>query len=118
MFGGGMRQVGILAAAGIYAIEHNLKGLADDHQNARRLAESLAKMPGLSIDLETVQTNIVLVDIDPKVMTVDVFIGKLSEKGVLCVAFGPARVRFTTHLDVCAADCEAAIAAVEQILAA
>lgn len=118
MFGGGMRQVGILAAAGIYAIENNLKGLAADHKNARRLAERLATMPGLTIDLETVQTNIVLVDIDPKVMTVDVFIQNLAEKGVLCVAFGPARVRFTTHLDVSAADCEVAVSAVEQMMTA
>lgn len=117
MFGGGMRQVGILAAAGIYALEHNINRLADDHKNARCLAERLAILPGLTIDLETVQTNIVLVDIDPGVMTVDRFIASLGDLGVLCVAFGPSRVRFTTHLDVSGDDCDQAISAVKKIMA-
>jgi len=89
MFGGGMRQVGILAAAGIYAIEHNLERLADDHFNARYLAEKLSVLPGLTVDLETVQTNIVIATVDPAVISVDDFTTRLATRG--CYAYPSAR---------------------------
>jgi threonine aldolase len=116
MFGGGMRQVGILAAAGIYALENNITRMAYDHMNAGNLAKSLDRLPGLSVDMETVQTNIVVVDIDPEKMSVDRFISKLAENGVLCVPFGPNRVRFVTHLDVDEEDCRKAASAVEKVM--
>ncbi len=116
LFGGGMRQVGILAAAGIYALENNIERLAEDHTNARYLAENLNGMPGLSVDLETVQSNIVIVNIDPDKMTVDRFIDQLAGRGVLCVAFGPTRVRFVPNLDTTGEDCRKAVAAVAEIV--
>ena len=109
MFGGGMRQVGILAAAGIYALEHNISRLADDHVNARYLAEQFNKMPGLAVDLETVQSNIVIVTLDPHVVTVDDFVRRLMDRGVLCVPFGAERVRFVPNLDTSDEDCRRAV---------
>ncbi len=116
MFGGGMRQVGILAAAGLYALENNIGRLAEDHENARYLAENFDKIPGLSVDLETVQSNIVIVNIDPKAMTVDSFAGRLAEEGVLCIGFGSTRVRFVPNLNTSHDDCRTAIAAVSKIM--
>lgn len=116
MFGGGMRQVGILAAAGIYALEHNLDRLAEDHANARGLAEALNALPGLTVDLRAAQTNIVAVDIAPDLTTVADFVSRLAARGVLCIPFGRTRVRFVTHLDVTAEDCRRAIAAVRQVV--
>ncbi len=116
LFGGGMRQVGILAAAGIYALQHNIDRLAEDHANARYLAEQFAALPGLSVDLETVQTNIVIATVDPDMMSVDDFTSRLSERGVLCVPFGAERVRFVPNLDTSAEDCRRAAAAVTEIM--
>jgi len=116
LFGGGMRQAGILAAAGIYALEHNIDRLAEDHANARYLAEAFDGLPGLSVDLETVQTNIVIVDIDPRVMSVETFATDLADRGVLCVPFGPARVRFVPNLDTDFEDCRRAVAAVTDLM--
>jgi len=116
MFGGGMRQVGILAAAGIYAIEHNIPRLAEDHQNARYLGENINKIPGLSVDLETVQSNIVIVYIDPDRMTAEQFAGRLAGHGILCIPFGPTRVRFVPNLDTNHEDCRKAVAAVSMLM--
>ncbi|MCP4570088.1 MAG: aminotransferase class I/II-fold pyridoxal phosphate-dependent enzyme [FCB group bacterium] len=115
IFGGGMRQVGIIAAAGIYALENNLPDLAQDHDNARYLGEHLSPIPGLTIDLETVQTNIVIVDNEK--MTADDFYSRLADKGVLCIPIGPARVRFVTHRDVSYEECQKAVENVEQVMA-
>jgi threonine aldolase len=100
MFGGAMRQVGLLAAAGIYALENNLKRLSEDHDNAHHLAEKLAEVSAIDIDLDTVQTNIVIFDIDNSGMDAAQALQKLKDKGVLAVPFGPARIRCVTHLDV------------------
>lgn len=108
LFGGGMRQAGILAAAGIYALENNIDRLAEDHANARYLAETLNELPSLSVDLETVQSNIVIANVDPAKMTVDQFASGLAEKGVLCVPFGPTRVRFVPNLGASSEDCHTA----------
>ena len=116
MFGGGMRQVGILAAAGIYAIEHNVDRLAEDHVNARYLAENINGLPGLTVDLETVQSNIVLVNVHPDKMSVNEFIARLADRGVLCVAFGATRVRFVPNLDTTSDDCRMAVAAVAEVV--
>jgi threonine aldolase len=116
LFGGAMRQVGILAAAGLYAIENNIERLAEDHQNARLLAEGLAQIEGFGVDLSRVQTNIVVADIAASGMTPDEMIGILKENGVLCVQFGRTRLRFVTHLDVTKEDCIKALDIVSRVI--
>jgi threonine aldolase len=121
IFGGGMRQAGILAAAGLYALEHNVARLADDHRRARRLAERLAALPGLEIDLATVQTNMIFAGTrgtgSAGIPAADL-VARLDEAGVLCLDEGPWTVRFVTHLDVDDADIERTAAVVERVLAA
>ena len=116
LFGGGMRQVGLLAAAGIYALEHNFDRLKEDHVNARSLAEEMSRIEGLQIDLESVQSNIVIVDIDPEKISVTDFMEELKKRNVLCDQFGPIRVRFVTHLDVDGNDCMKAVTAVREVM--
>jgi threonine aldolase len=98
MQGGGMRQAGILAAAGLFALEHNRARLVEDHANARAFAEMLATVSGLRVDLANVQTNIVMIDIDRG--TVPAFIELAKEEGVLIGANGTRQVRAVMHLDV------------------
>jgi len=100
MLGGGLRQSGILAAAGIYALENNIKRLAYDHLLARKLAEGLAELPGLYIDLDTVQTNILMVDIVREDLNSTQLVDILKDEGVLSSAISEKRVRFVTHRDV------------------
>lgn len=100
MFGGGMRQAGILAAAGLYALEHHVERLAEDHANARVLAEALAELPGISLDPKHVETNIVIMDISLSGMEPHQVQAKLREMGVLVLPFGKGRLRAVTHLDV------------------
>ncbi len=109
VLGGGMRQAGMLAAAGLYALEHHVSRLADDHLNARALAEGLRGIPGLEV--QTPQTNIVWVDVAQPLAAR--LVPELKAKGVL--ATGSTRVRFVTHLDVSQADVVTAIAAVRAI---
>lgn len=96
MMGGGMRQAGILAEAGIYALENNVQRLAEDHNNAMMLAEALVGIDELEIDLTTVETNMVFVDLDAMVMTQ--LVDFLKERGVLIGGYG--QLRMVTHLDV------------------
>jgi threonine aldolase len=103
--GGGMRQAGVIAAAGVVALETMVERLADDHANARVLAEGLAKVPGVRIDPESVQTNIVVFAVDDGVA----FQRKLRNAGVLTTAFGPAKVRMVTHYGIERADVEEAL---------
>jgi threonine aldolase len=100
MVGGGMRQAGFLAAAGIYALEHNLPRLAHDHTLARILAEGLAPLPGLHIDLATVQSNMVFVSVENN--REEALKGYLREQGILVGGYGA--LRFVTHLDLHAED--------------
>ncbi len=109
MLGGGMRQVGILAAAGIYALKNNIARLAEDHTRARRLAAALAEIPTLRIQPEEVETNIVVIDIAASGMTVEEVLLLLERKGVLVVPFGRTTVRAVTHLDIDDEDIERAI---------
>ncbi len=95
MFGGGMRQVGYLAAAGRYALKHNVKRLAQDHSHARLLAEASIEA-GARVDMEAVQTNMVYLEVENAPALVEA----LHAQGVLCFALGPDRVRLVTHLDV------------------
>jgi len=99
ILGGGMRQAGVLAAAGLIALEDSPKGLPHDHENARFLAAGLAKIPGIQVDPAQVATNIVMFDVDRRI-TAAAFCDALRSRGVLCSAFGPQLVRMVTHYDV------------------
>ncbi len=109
MFGGGMRQVGVVAAAAIFALEHNISRLSEDHENAWYLAETLSEIEGIYIDLDSVQTNIVVMNIEGSGRPVADVVAALKEKGLLVVAFGHGRIRCVTHLDVNREDIEDAI---------
>ena len=103
-----MRQSGILAAAGLYALDHNVGQLAEDHGNARLIAERLAILPGVALDLATVQTNIVVLRLDTDLPDAAAVVGRARERGVLVSALGPRTVRAVTHRDVTRTDCERA----------
>ena len=118
LFGGGMRQAGIIAAAGLYALEHNVARLADDHRRARELAERLTAVPGLSIDLATVQTNMIFAGTRGTGMPAADLVARLAEAGVLCLDEGPWTVRFVTHLDLDDEDIGLTATAVERALTA
>ncbi len=107
MLGGGMRQAGVLAAAAIYALDHNVERLAQDHANARWLAARLATVPGLLVDAAP-PSNIVMVDLGPGLPTARELSARLATRGVLCLPFAERRVRLVTHLDVDRAGCERA----------
>jgi threonine aldolase len=105
MLGGAMRQAGILAAAGLYALDHNLERLADDHANARRIGERLAQCPHIDIDIATVQTNILVFRLGPDAPDAASVVNQARERGVLIFAFAPRTIRAVTHLDVSAEQC-------------
>jgi threonine aldolase len=109
MWGGAMRQAGVLAAAALHALEHNRERLAEDHANARRFAEKLAAARGVQIDVARVETNIVNVDLEAPVRAEDVS-RMAREAGLAINATGAHRLRAVTHLDVSRADVEAAAA--------
>jgi threonine aldolase len=100
VFGGAMRQAGILAAAGLYAMEHNAGRLKEDHAKAKDLAESVRALPGLHVDMESVQTNMVFIDVAGPEWTAGSAVEALKARGVLVIATGPRRLRAVTHLDV------------------
>jgi threonine aldolase len=102
--GGGMRQAGVLAAAGLIALEEGPKRLHEDHANARLMAESLAQAEGVSIDLDSVETNIVVFRLTNGLRGADL-VGRLKARGVLTNALGPDLVRLVTHRDVSREDC-------------
>ncbi|NLE22622.1 MAG: low-specificity L-threonine aldolase [Actinobacteria bacterium] len=118
VLGGGMRQAGIIAAGGLYAVQHNVERLADDHRRARRLAEALAALPGLDVDLGSVQTNMVFAGTRGTGVPAPQLVARLAAEGVLCLDESPWTVRFVTHLDVDDEDVEAAIAGIRRVLAA
>lgn len=99
LFGGGMRQVGILAAGALYAIQHNRQRLIEDHRHSQQLAEAISEIPSLKLD-PAPQTNIVVVQIDPALCTSAIFCKRLAELGVGAMPFGPQHMRLVTHLDV------------------
>lgn len=115
MLGGGMRQAGVLAAAGLIALEDMPSRLADDHANARWMAERIAQMTDCAIDLETVQTNIVI--FRPQTKAAKDVVASLKAKNILSGTAGPDEVRFVTHHDVDRDACERAVRGLEQVLA-
>jgi threonine aldolase len=108
MFGGAMRQSGILAAAGLYALDHHLADLADDHANARLIAERLAGLSGIVLDLATVETNIIVFQLAPSLPDAAAITARAREAGVLISALGPRTVRAVTHRDVSRDSCRRA----------
>jgi len=100
MFGGGMRQAGVLAAAGLYALEHHIARLADDHRRARVLGERLDAMAGFSVNLDSVATNMVYADVHADVGSAADLVEHLSGHGILITAVSRRSVRFVSHLDV------------------
>ncbi len=113
MFGGGMRQVGIVAAAALHGLRHHRERLPEDHRRARRLAEAIASTPGLRLDPQEIETNIVIAEIEEPHDRVHAFVSAVESEGVRLVAFGgPGRFRAVTHMDVDDAGIERAIAAI------
>jgi len=115
MLGGGMRQAGVLAAAGIVALTQMIDRLADDHANARVLAEGLAAMPGIELDPASVRTNIVIFRL-PDVRRVRALVDAARHEGVLLWPFGANRVRAVTHYGITADDCCAALTMIRRAL--
>ncbi len=108
MFGGAMRQAGILAAAGLWALDHNIDRLAEDHANARLLAERLAGLRGVELDLATVQSNIVIFHLAKDMPDAATIVARARDGGVLVSAFAAGTVRAVTHLDVSRDQCRRA----------
>ncbi len=100
MFGGGMRQAGVIAAGALYALEHHVERLAEDHANAKRLALAIAGMPNVSIGVNSVETNILYFDVSPAFGPAKTLCDALRERGVLMISTAPQRIRAVTHLDV------------------
>src|SRR2546428_121382 len=110
--GGAMRQAGIIAAGGVYALRHHVKRLADDHANARRLAEGLARLPGVTLDPASVETNIVFFETTANAAEA---VEHMLAHGVRMGALGPHTIRAVTHLDVDAAGIERALAVAREV---
>jgi threonine aldolase len=116
LLGGGMRQAGVLAAAGLVALEETPPRLAEDHANARRLAEGVAELPGVRIDPERVETNIVIFDVTDARLAADEICARVRDShGVLCSCFGNS-IRMVTHYDVSRADIDIALEALRQVV--
>ena len=117
VLGGGMRQAGILAAAGIVALEEMVERLAEDHANARRLAEGIAQIEGLAVDLGTAQTNILYFELVTDKIDVQTFLTRLGEKGIklLCIG-GARRFRVVTHYGIEAEDIDVTLAVMREVM--
>jgi len=113
--GGGMRQAGVLAAAGLIALEEHPRLLRRDHENARFLAQALARIPGISIDPRAVETNILIFDISGTGLSTAEFSARLKSRGVLFNGVNTREMRIVTHYDVDRAGCERALEAIEQV---
>lgn len=116
LFGGAMRQAGIIAAAGLYALDHNVDRLAEDHANAKILARGLAQIPGIRIDVEHVESNLVFFDVTGLGMTAPEVVKRLADAGVRMGAASKTRIRAVTHLDVSRADIERAVSIAQETL--
>lgn len=116
--GGGMRQAGVLAAAGLIALEESPAGLVEDHRNARFLAEGLAEIRGIAIDPAAVRTNIAIFDVSATGIAPADFSARLKSRGVLINAIDGRRMRAVTHYDVDRAACETALRVIAEIAAA
>jgi len=116
MVGGGMRQAGVLAAAGLVALDTMVDRLAEDHQNARRLAAGLANIDGLTVDADSIQTNIVIFDVDEKVGPARDFIKAMADAEVLVSYPGEKSVRMVTHRHISGDDVEEALSRTSNVV--
>lgn len=116
MFGGGMRQAGIIAAAGIYALDHHIERIKEDHENARRLALGLAGLKGVSLNPEHIETNIIIFDVTQSGLTAFEIAELMKVHGVLIHAFEKTKIRLVTHLDIKSEDIDVVLKAFEKVL--
>lgn len=114
-FGGGMRQAGVIAAAGLVALQNSPQRLHEDHYNARCLAEGLASIGGVEVDVERVVTNILIFDISATGKTSDVICSELRDKGILAIGFG-SKIRMVTHCDIASTDIGVVIEAFNDVV--
>ncbi len=114
LFGGGMRQVGIIAAAGLYAVRNHIERLAEDHTKARIIAEGLHGVGPFRFDMKRVQTNIVIAELEGGITSEEI-LQRMREIGVWALPFGPTKIRFVTHLDVSQHDCVEAVRRVSDL---
>ena len=108
LFGGAARQIGIIAAGALYALQHNRQRLNVDHANAQLLADAVRELEGLSLLYGNVESNIVIFRVEPTLGSAAELVAELKSQGVLCLAIGPQQVRLVTHLDVTEAQCRQA----------
>ena len=116
VLGGGMRQAGVLAAAGIVALNEMVDRLADDHANARKLADGLAEMPGLSIDPSLIKTDIVYFEVKRDDMTVAELVKRLNDQGIRMLPVGPGRIRAVTHYHITPDDIDYALGVFSKVM--
>ena len=116
LFGGGTRQGGIIAAGALYAMDHHIDRLAEDHRNAQILAEAIADTPGLRLTPPKVETNLVWFEADRALGTEQEIAGRLKEKGILVSVSGPQIMRACTHLDVSTAQCQQAAEGIRKVV--
>lgn len=116
VYGGGWRQAGILAAGCLYALENHFERLAEDHRRARTFAEEISRIPAVKIDLNTVETNIVIFDVDLPDFHAEKFLKRLEENNVLMLEIDPNRIRAVTHLDLTDEDVEYAVEVIKKVL--
>ncbi len=115
-YGGGIRQGGILAAAALYALEHHFPKLQDDHRKAKFFAQEINQFPGIFIDPQSVETNIVIFNVDQSVISTDTLVQKLQESGILMFKFGPERIRAVFYLQISNNDVQYAVDVFRKIL--
>lgn len=113
MLGGGMRQAGIIASGALYALENNFTRLKNDHLRAKKLAEGLSSIDGITINVEDIQTNIIIFDVNQPVSE---FLSKTADRGLMLVPFGYNQVRAVTHLDIGDEDISAALAIINDVM--
>jgi threonine aldolase len=116
ILGGGMRQCGIIAAAGITALDEMVDRIADDHANAQRLAQGIARIPGLSIEPERVQTNIVYFDMVSRQIKAEELVSQLDNKGIKILLLGPSRFRAVTHYGINSEDIDLTLTTLGEIM--
>ena len=116
VLGGGMRQAGVIAAAGIIALEQMVDRLEEDHRHARSLTEGISSIPGLSTDLTGIQTNIIYFDLDSTLLTADELVIKLGKKGIKLLKTGPSRFRMVTHYGISSKDIDVTLKAIAELM--
>ncbi len=117
LLGGAMRQAGIIAAPALVALEHELPRLAEDHEKARRIATTLSRLPGVQIDMATVQTNIIIFELHREDMTAPELCQRLADYDINAIPQSDVRIRFVTHRDISIEDTERVCAALSEVLA-